>query len=49
MPSPIDPRRTLLLTFVIFGVQLFLRGAWSVSIPYIKASLRLTKTGQAIT
>lgn len=49
MHHAIDPRRTILLTFVIFGVQPFVLGGWFALIPFVKESLGLTKTELAIT
>ena len=49
MTDTFDPRRTIFLTFVIFGVQPFVLGAWFAMIPFVKASLGLSKTELAVT
>jgi MFS family permease len=49
MHQTLDPRRAILLTFVVFCVQPFARGAWLAMIPFIKASLGLSKTELALT
>ena len=49
MQQSLDPRRTVLLTFVIFGMQPFVLGGWFAMIPFVKASLGLSKTELALT
>ena len=44
-----NQRRTILLTFVIFAVQPIVLGGWFALIPFVKASLGLTKTELAVT
>ena len=48
MKHPFASRRVVALTFAIFCVQPMVLGAWFAMIPFVKASLGLTKTELAI-
>ena len=49
MHRTLDPRRVILLTFVVFCLQPLALGAQLAVTPFIKVSLELSKTELALT